>query len=366
MSITSHFRWLAFWGTSALLLGACVIEGDDPSVDTAEEGEDVLDPAAGDVAVQLSAAATSVGAAERVTLTLTLTNTTRRPIRLLSWNAPDGALEEDLFVVMRDGQPVEFTGPHYKRPVPGDTDFVTIAPGKSVTRAADLSGSYDLLQTGHYTVRYRVELAHPGAKHAATIESNDLDLWIEGRASAPKTVGDAAQDLSGGLSFSRCSLDQQNLIVQALGAASVMANDAKLYLSGAPSATPRYTTWFGAFSVGGWATADSHFAVIKDAIDVRPLSFDCGCKKNYYAYVYPNQPYEIYLCSVFWGAPLSGTDSKGGTLIHELSHFNVVAGTDDWAYGQTNAKALAISDPTKALSNADSHEYFAENTPLLQ
>ena len=79
--------------------------------------------------------------------------------------------------------------------------------------------------------------------------------------------------------------------------------------------------------------------------------------------MYPTQPYKIYLCGAFWSAPLTGTDSRAGTLVHEMSHFNVVAGTDDWAYGQTAAKALAISDPVKAVDNADSHEYFAENTP---
>ena len=78
---------------------------------------------------------------------------------------------------------------------------------------------------------------------------------------------------------------------------------------------------------------------------------------------YPNQPYKIYVCNAFWSAPMTGTDSKAGTLIHEMSHFNAVAATDDWAYGQTAAKSLAISNPTKALDNADSHEYFAENTP---
>jgi len=46
-----------------------------------------------------------------------------------------------------------------------------------------------------------------------------------------------------------------------------------------------------------------------------------------------------------------------------MSHFTVVAGTDDLAYGQTAAKALATSDPGSAIRNADSHEYFAENTP---
>ena len=70
-----------------------------------------------------------------------------------------------------------------------------------------------------------------------------------------------------------------------------------------------------------------------------------------------------YLCRAFWNAPLTGTDSKGGTIVHELSHFNVIAGTDDFAYGQTAAKQLALTNPAQARMNADSHEYFAENTP---
>ena len=71
----------------------------------------------------------------------------------------------------------------------------------------------------------------------------------------------------------------------------------------------------------------------------------------------------IYVCRAFWNAPTAGTDSKGGTLIHEMSHFNVTAGTDDHVYGQTAAKNLAATDPTSALDNADNHEYFAENNP---
>jgi peptidyl-Lys metalloendopeptidase len=60
---------------------------------------------------------------------------------------------------------------------------------------------------------------------------------------------------------------------------------------------------------------------------------------------------------------MTGTDSKGGTLVHEMSHFTVVAGTDDWVYGQAAAAALAGSDPDRAIDNADSHEYFGENNP---
>jgi peptidyl-Lys metalloendopeptidase len=72
------------------------------------------------------------------------------------------------------------------------------------------------------------------------------------------------------------------------------------------------------------------------------------------------------VCKAFWSAPMTGTDSKGGTLVHEMSHFNVVAGTDDWVYGQSGAASLAVSNPSQAIDNADSHEYFGENTPALQ
>ncbi len=371
MSMSRRFKWFACWTMGALLLGACAMPGDEEV--SAQDGADEMvvaqgqDPATGDVSVQLSADKAALHQDESVEVAVTFTNNARHAVRLLAWYAPAGELEEDLFVLERDGQPVEFIGPHYKRPTPEEADYVTVPPGKSVTRKVDLTNFYDLSQTGNYSVRYAIELMQPGARKTVSLESNDMKLWIEGRAAAlPQAPQGDTQSITSSVAFNKCTVDQQATILQGLDAASTMANGATSYLSGSPSATPRYTTWFGAYSSSGWNTAESHFVAIKDAIDTKPLTFDCGCKKKYYAYVYPNQPYNIYLCSVFWSAPLSGTDSKGGTIIHEMSHFDVVAGTDDWAYGQTNAKSLAISDPAKALSNADSHEYFAENTPALQ
>ena len=83
-----------------------------------------------------------------------------------------------------------------------------------------------------------------------------------------------------------------------------------------------------------------------------------------YAYVYPYPPYLIHLGNAFWAAPTAGTDSKGGTIVHEMSHFTVNGGTAGNAYGQAAAKNLARTNPTKAVANADNHEYFAENTPF--
>jgi hypothetical protein len=38
-------------------------------------------------------------------------------------------------------------------------------------------------------------------------------------------------------------------------------------------------------------------------------------------------------------------DDKGGTVIHEMSHFTVVGGTDDVTYGESSCRDLADTDP---------------------
>jgi peptidyl-Lys metalloendopeptidase len=145
-----------------------------------------------------------------------------------------------------------------------------------------------------------------------------------------------------------------------------MAANSKSYLQGTndKAGSVRYNTWFGNYDASRWNTVTGNFSNIDSTLNNEALTFDCSCKKSYFAYVYPTQPYKIYMCNAFWSAPTSGTDSKGGTIIHETSHFNIVAGTDDVVYGQSGAKSLAISNPAQAIQNADSHEYFAENTPF--
>ena len=81
-----------------------------------------------------------------------------------------------------------------------------------------------------------------------------------------------------------------------------------------------------------------------------------------FAYVYPDKDDKIYLGQQFCNAAVSGTDSKAGTLCHEMSHFDSVAGTKDVVYGSSNCEALAKKDSAKALQNADSFEYFCEGS----
>jgi peptidyl-Lys metalloendopeptidase len=352
--MSKNFNWLVGCFVAASLLSACGQPGQDAPAQASRETvvEDAHALRAGQqVTVTLAAPKASLGASEDVAVTVTLRNGTRHAVRLLKWQTPVEGLEEPLFQLKRGEEEVAFIGPHYKRPAAQEKDFLVLKAGESLTRTVSLSDLYDLSKSGTYSIRYG--------------DSNELKLSIEGReARLPESP---VESLTGAISYSgRCSTTQQATLLEAMNAGSAMADNSAAYLAGTPSGTPRYTTWFGAFSSSGWSTAQRNFVAIKDAFDTKPVTLDCSCKKSYYAYVYPTQPYKIYVCSAFWSAPMTGTDSKGGTLIHEMSHFNAVAGTDDHVYGQSGAKNLAATNPANALDNADNHEYFAENTPFLQ
>ncbi len=313
------------------------------------------------VDVRLSIASPVVQGDVDVVIKVTVTNTARHPVMLLSWQLPSDELDGPLFRITRDNQKVAYLGPIVKRGAPQASDRIKLDPGASLSYDVELTGAYDLSASGRYAIEYASRGKHGDA---ISLGSDPLYVWLEGRSAKPAPP--PPPPASSSISYTgNCSASQQTALQAAVNAATNYATQANAYLSSTPaSGTLRYTTWFGAYAPDRWNTVQAHFAAEQSAFSTQSLMLDCKCKKpNVYAYVYPTQPYKIYLCGAFWSAPLTGTDSRAGTLVHEMSHFNVVAGTDDWAYGQTTAKALAISDPVKAVDNADSHEYFAENTP---
>lgn len=96
--------------------------------------------------------------------------------------------------------------------------------------------------------------------------------------------------------------------------------------------------------------------------------FDANQSGGYgsvFAYVWGGDPdHRIYLGSAYLTAPETGTDSRVGTLIHEMSHFSDVANanaTTDETYGQPKCEALAVNFPADALVNAESFMYFMED-----
>jgi len=361
--------------------------------------------------VGLSVTQGKFASSEDVLVTVTIYNPTKNPVKVLRWFTPEDQTAERLFLVTRNGETVAYTGPVYKRVPATGNDYISLRAGASIVRTVNLGASYDLSQDGQYEVAFAVAAFNLFNEKANAFRAKDvlisqkISLEVEGReakgtptppppggggkgtptppspstptslppvtpTSTPPSGGGKGTPTplppgGGGNSFNACTTSQQSLLVSARDQSKIYASDAENYLL-ANILNSRYTTWFGVFSSARYNRVKSNFTAISNAMDNASVRFDCTCTQtNVYAYVYPNQPYNIYLCGAFWAAPLTGTDSKAGTLIHEMSHFNVVAGTSDFAYGQTAARNLAINNPDNAVQNADNHEYFAENTPPL-
>ncbi|GMU03409.1 hypothetical protein KH5H1_75310 [Corallococcus caeni] len=316
--------------------------------------------------IQLSSEATKFPADVPVDLKVTLTNVSDSPVRILGYHTPviEG-IEADILSVSLEREPVEYIGRLYKRAAPTDRDYLTLKPGESVSGVASLWDNYDLAVSGTYTIQYKTEVFISPRSDMELAFSNVISVYIEGRKPRPNP-----DDLDGETKivdgnnekFKGCSDSQKNAIISARQHALNYADDSYDYLV-AGTVDTRYTTWFGDFDGSRYGTVRDHFRKIRDAVDGEDIKFYCNCNKDAFAYVIPWENFKIHLCKDFWPASTTGTDSKAGTLIHEISHFWSVASTRDIAYGHSAAMDLADSKPHKAIKNADSHEYFAEATP---
>ncbi|MGJ9418193.1 M35 family metallo-endopeptidase [Massilia sp. CMS3.1] len=329
----------------------------------------------------------ALGPSDDVLVKVTITNTSSTPQYVLKARTPFEGLSAPLFDITRDGAKVAYTGALIKRGKPTQADYYLLKPGASHTVKVELSSLYDMSVSGDYAIKYRTAspdlflatnngrasaMAAGAANDIGELQSETAQLYIEGRLArgTESPIMEALKRPGGGtvspmgLSYASCTASQQSTVASAIAAAKTMSNSSVTYMANTTMG-PRYTKWFGATNASRQSTVKSNFTKIKNAFDTQNVVVDCSCKESYYAYVYPTQPYRIYVCNAFWSAPMSGTDSKGGTLVHEMSHFDIVANTDDNVYGQSGAASLAISNPAAAVKNADNHEYFAENTPAL-
>jgi len=322
---------------------------------------------AGDrVTVQVSAAKALFSGDSDVTVQVTVTNNNLHAVKVAKHQLPlDGFSAPWFTITAADGSRVAYTGPVVKRARPSEADVLNLGPGASLSFPVELSAFYDF-GNGLYTIQYADIAAMSGLAGLRPIAA--ISLKTEGRTLVARKSPAAPAITTQGVSYSgNCSATKKTTISSAISGAKAYALAGKNYFTGKTNtATTRYTKWFGTATTSRISTGRTHFTNIYNTLLTQALVMDCSCKeKDTYAYVYPDSPYKVYLCGAFWSAPTTGTDSKAGTLIHEFSHFTVIAGTDDYVYGQTDALSLALSNPTQALDNADNHEYFAENNPAV-
>ena len=318
-----------------------------------------------DVSVTLSPAKQAFGRSSDVTVRVTIANAGAVDARVLSWLTPANGVQAPIFDVSRDGDPTAYLACSPSEPRRRSATTSPYPRATSLEYDVDLSDVYSFTKTGDYEVSYSVtaaQLLGTGAK--STPNSwfpSPVTVAVAGRPDAAPRV---TPESGAGLTYSACSPQQQSDLSTAFTEATSYAGAGVQYFT-EERRVLRYQLWFGAFDNTRWATVESHYSLIRACHRSPPLwHSNAPPRPRAYAYVYPNDPYKIYLGDAFWPAPMTGTDSKAGTLIHELSHFTVLGGTQDYVYGQTGAKNLAISNPAQAVMNADSHEYFVENTPV--
>ena len=166
------------------------------------------------------------------------------------------------------------------------------------------------------------------------------------------------------ISFTGCTDSQTSFADEARGEAVALATAASAYLR-ANSTGRRFATWFGTPTAARWASVTVAYERAATALagNLDIMCNDPGCGSGTFTFSYPMQtaPHRLYACDAFWNAGKTGADSRGGSLIHEITHAKDVAGTSDFQYGTTAAADLAMSQPDVAVTNADNYEYFAEN-----
>jgi len=306
---------------------------------------------------------------ENLKVTTTVTNTGDETLKLL--NDPRGALspfpENTFSITDPNGSSPSFNGakvkysPRYAAGLDDPSVFTVLNPGASVDVTHDLSGAYNFTRTGagDYSIKPSNLFTYvdaDGIPRGVLADIKSAKVKLSGNLAVTRAHKKRA-------SFVSCSSTRQTELNTAATNAVNYASDAYSYLVGLTSGKPRYTTWFGNYTSSYASTVETHFSGISSSV-FSSFTYDCTCTDaGTYAYVYPDSYGTIYLCGAYWNAPATGTDSQGGTLVHECSHFTINGGTQDYVYGQDDAKALAISNPAEAIFNADNHEYFAENNP---
>lgn len=179
------------------------------------------------------------------------------------------------------------------------------------------------------------------------------------------------------LEFAACTKAEIGRLDSALAGAVAMSAAAAV----AVRDDDLYGTWFGRYSARYADEVRARLKAVHAALTRDETEFVCvndgfdGCKEGTFAYVYRDEPYRVYVCTPFHHlpamfdvdplAPEMENGTREGTIIHEVSHFAVVAGTEDNCYARSVCRDMAATDPFGATRNADSFQYFAEDVAFL-
>lgn len=343
-------------------------------------------------------------------LDVLLQNDGAERVRLLYWGTPlDPVAANFLDVFTDDGDPVAFVGPRGKYLFDPEASLETLEPGETRTVSIDLAERYDLPHSGRYRVVVR-DAAFRGltgdrprgqdAIEALEIRSDPASIALayvppptdaptyrdEGELESaalddacpplifcvPPAYRDAGYECRSGYYITYPKLQYMS----EAQAKTVRRLQTELFwrLRGfSVGNSPIFVRWFGRYSEASRQTVQAVVSGIRGQTACKgyTISYIASPPKPDIVAVFMKHnassasPWDsMGVYPLFFRAPDFGLDSKIGTLAHELSHG--YGGTKDHMYFYERCKALAISDPAKAMANADSYQFYLEEMLLMK
>ena len=126
---------------------------------------------------------TNFSASDDVILQVEITNPNDHAIKILKWLIPLEGVQEPMFTVFRDGTPVAYLGPIFKRAAPTEKDYLTLAAGESLSTEVNLTALYDFSISGNYQISFDVSSIHlyqEIGEEVNRLTSRAVKLHIEG------------------------------------------------------------------------------------------------------------------------------------------------------------------------------------------
>lgn len=177
--------------------------------------------------------------------------------------------------------------------------------------------------------------------------------------------------------FDRCTKTETGQIIAAFERAERLA----LTATTAIGPNPTFNRWFGPHTKKSGEAVRANLKAMVKALRSDRMTAACKnigqglCADDTFAFVELATPLTVNLCPNFFTmdtmkqltpeSALFGNGTRAGTIIHEVSHFTEVSGTEDICYSREECAAMAVTHPEDTLINADSYQYFVEDVTFF-
>ena len=302
-----------------------------------------------------------------VACTFELLNVADEDYYVLKRNTPLEGLLSQFVAVYHKGHRLEYEGIFIHRTPPTKDEYILLKAGQKVSATVHINEAFALIHDGGYTVEYirplmvLNEMQMPievNAKTAAYIHLENARYLSRPSQDEVQSEGSVTIESCTTATFVGGTSSQRTDILNAHKKLCTEFANAKSNVSDSDF----YKTWFGTYTDARATKVKGVCQKCVDGLTSKTVTYTINpsnCQSNWNAYTYKGGT-KVFLCPAYNNYQVycksSGDPTKEGILAHEWTH--AFGYTDDNAYGAANNKALAKSDPDKAVNNADTYEYY--------